>query len=98
MPVTEQKRNHVELDVNQLDDQGLSATVSGILQTAPTSALYIANPAIQSSVNALSAAHASHQAAIDTVIADRTKLETDLQHESDARFVVVNGVVQLKSL
>lgn len=98
MPVKEQKRNHIGLDVGQLDDQGLSDVVSAILQSAPSSALYKASPAIQASVAALGVLSSSHQTASDAVIADRTKLETDMQLESDARFAMVNGVVQLKGM
>src|SRR6478672_7453357 len=73
MPVKEQKRNRIGLDVSQLDEQGLSDVVSAILQSAPSSALFKANPTLQSSVAALGVLASSYQTATDTVIADRAK-------------------------
>jgi hypothetical protein len=96
--IKEQKRKHIELDVGQLDDQTLGMLVSGIVQTAPTGTLYAGNPAIQGCVGSLTSAATAWKHAGDDVAADQTKLALDLQNQADARFVVVNGVVQLKVL
>jgi hypothetical protein len=96
--IKEMKRIHVELDVSQLDDQALGTLVSGVLQTAPSGALYAGNPAIQGCLGSLKTAVSAWEQTGDAVVADRNKLALDLQQQADARFVVVNGVVQLKVL
>jgi hypothetical protein len=98
MSIKETRRLHIELDVGQLDDKALETLVSGILQTAPAGALYAGSPAIKGCITDLSTAVTTWKQKGADLVGDQAKLALDMQHQADARFEVVNGVLQLKAL
>ena len=71
------KRYHIDLDMGDLDDEDRDNLLAGIEQTAPQSALYAGNTAIQASYTALVKKAAALKTARDLVSADEQKLAAD---------------------
>jgi hypothetical protein len=90
------KRNHVSMNLSQVDDRWRHDTIAGIVQHAPTSPLF-AVPVIQASVTALGTLGASLKADNDTVAANRTKLASGIEIEANTRRAVDGVLLTLKA-
>ncbi len=92
------KRYHIDLDMGDLDDDDRDALLAGIQQTAPQSALYAGNTAIQASYTALVKKAAALKTARDLVSADEQKLAADKGAGNVARSAFDTELLTLAAL